>query len=256
MEFTDTHAHLYDEAFAGEEDQAVERAVTAGVARMILPDIDSQTREAMFSLAERHEGVLFPCLGLHPTSVGPGWQEELSKMEDILGRRRIWAIGETGMDLYWSREYEKEQEEVFRIQLEMAAKEDLPVIIHSREATGPIVRILKECRSLGLRGVFHAFSGSLETFRELERTGEWYVGIGGVLTYKNASIARTVATLPPGRMLLETDSPYLPPVPYRGQRNESARIPLIAACLAGILGIPADEIALRTTENAKKLFSI
>ena len=255
MVFTDTHTHLYDEAFAGEEDLAVERAVAAGVTRMILPDIDSQTRKEMFSLADRHEGVLFPCLGLHPTSVDARWQEEMTLMEQHLDKR-IWAIGEIGMDCYWSREFVKEQEEVFRIQLEMAARLALPVIIHSRESTELILNVLKDCRHLGLRGVFHAFSGSIETFRELQRLGDWYVGIGGVLTYKKASIAETVREIPMERILLETDSPYLTPVPFRGKRNESAYIPHIASRLAELTGRTVEETAEITTDNAQKLFGI
>lgn len=255
MVFTDTHTHLYDEAFAGEEDLAVERAVAAGVTRMILPDIDSQTRKEMFSLADRHEGVLFPCLGLHPTSVDARWQEEMTLMEQHLDKR-IWAIGEIGMDCYWSREFVKEQEEVFRIQLEMAARLALPVIIHSRESTELILNVLKDCRHSGLRGVFHAFSGSIETFRELQRLGDWYVGIGGVLTYKKASIAETVREIPMERILLETDSPYLTPVPFRGKRNESAYIPHIASRLAELTGRTVEETAEITTDNAQKLFGI
>lgn len=255
MVFTDTHTHLYDEAFAGEEDLAVERAVAAGVTRMILPDIDSQTRLEMFSLADRHEGVLFPCLGLHPTSVDARWQEEMMLMERHL-ERKIWAVGEIGMDCYWSREFVKEQEEVFRTQLEMAARLSLPVIIHSRESTELILNVLKDCRHLGLRGVFHAFSGSIETFRELRRLGDWYVGIGGVLTYKKASIAETVREIPMERILLETDSPYLTPVPFRGKRNESAYISHIASRLAELTGRTVEETAEITTDNAQKLFGI
>lgn len=255
MVFTDTHTHLYDEAFAGEEDLAVERAVAAGVTRMILPDIDSQTRQEMFSLADRHEGVLFPCLGLHPTSVDARWQEEMMLMERHL-ERKIWAVGEIGMDCYWSREFVKEQEEVFRTQLEMAARLSLPVIIHSRESTELILNVLKDCRHLGLRGVFHAFSGSIETFRELQRLGDWYVGIGGVLTYKKASIAETVREIPMERILLETDSPYLTPAPFRGKRNESAYIPHIASRLAELTGRTVEETAEITTDNAQKIFGI
>lgn len=255
MVFTDTHTHLYDEAFAGEEDLVVERAVAAGVTRMVLPDIDSQTRQEMFSLADRHEGVLFPCLGLHPTSVDARWQEEMTLMEQHLDRK-IWAIGEIGMDCYWSREFVKEQEEVFRIQLEMAAKLGLPAIIHSRESTELILSVLKDLKSLGLRGVFHAFSGSIETFRELQKLGDWYIGIGGVLTYKKASIAETVRQIPLERILLETDSPYLTPAPFRGKRNESSYIPHIAARLAELTGRSIEEAASVTTDNAQKLFSI
>ena len=255
MEFIDTHSHLYDEAFAGEEDAAVARALEAGVCRIIFPDIDSGSREAMFEFADRHPEVIYPCLGLHPTSVGPDWQDELSRMESHMSRK-IWAIGEIGMDCYWSREFLSEQQEVLRIQLEMAAKSDLPVIIHSRESTELIINILKECRHLGIRGVFHAFSGSIETFRELDRLGEWYIGIGGVLTYKKASIAETVKQIPLDRILLETDSPYLTPVPFRGKRNESSYIPHIAARLAELTERPVEEIARTTTSNARKLFGI
>ena len=255
MTFTDTHTHLYDEAFAGEEDIAIARAQEAGVTKMILPDIDSQTREAMFSLADRHEGTLFPCVGLHPTSVGAGWQDEMLHMEKYLDRK-IWAIGEIGMDCYWSKEFIKEQEEVLRIQLETASKMNLPVIIHSRESTELIINILKECSHLGLRGVFHAYSGSVETYRELQKTGDWYIGIGGVLTYKKASIAETVKQIPLERILLETDSPYLTPVPFRGKRNESSYVPYIASRLAELQETEVGQVAHTTTENANKLFGI
>ena len=255
MEFIDTHSHLYDEAFASEEDSAVERAKEAGVNRIIFPDIDSQSREAMFAFADRHPGVIFPCLGLHPTSVDANWQDELSRMESFIGRD-IWAIGEIGLDCYWSKEFLKEQQEVMRIQLETAARNDLPVIIHSRESTDLIIKLLKDCKHLAPRGVFHAFSGSIETYRELQKLGDWYVGIGGALTYKKASIAETVREIPLDRILLETDSPYLTPVPFRGKRNESSYIPYIAARLAEITGKDISEVAETTTANARKLFRI
>ena len=255
MEFIDTHAHLYDEAFTNEEDSAIERALEAGVNRIIFPDIDSQTRDVMFALADRHEGVVFPCLGLHPTSIDAGWERELSLLEGYLSKK-IWAVGEIGMDCYWSREFIREQQEALRIQLEMAARLDLPVIIHSRESTELIINVIKECKHLSLRGVFHAFSGSAETFRELQKLGDWYVGIGGVLTYKKASIAETVKQIPLERILLETDSPYLTPAPHRGKRNESSYIPFVAGKLSELTGRDIGEIAAITTENAEKLFGI
>lgn len=253
--FIDTHAHLYDEAFAGEEDLAIARSVEAGVGKIIFPDIDSQSRELMFDIADRHPGVVFPTLGLHPTSVGADWREEMDKMEDFISRK-IRAIGEIGIDCYWSKEFIEEQKEVFRIQLEMADRMDLPVIIHSRESTGIILDILKDCRHMNLRGVFHAYSGSAETFNELQRLGDWYIGIGGVLTYKKASIAETVRSIPLDRILLETDSPYLTPVPFRGKRNESSYIPHIAARLAELTSEDIGEIEKKTTRNAEKLFGI
>jgi TatD DNase family protein len=255
MEFIDTHSHLYDEAFTGEEDLALQRAVEAGVTRLIFPDIDSQSRESMFRFADRHDGVIFPCLGLHPTSVDAGWEKEMIEVEAHLDRK-IWAIGEIGIDCYWSKEFLEQQKEVLRIQLEMASRLDLPVIIHSRESTELIINILKECKHLGIRGVFHAFSGSKETFRELDRLGEWYIGLGGVLTYKKASIAETAKEIPLDRILLETDSPYLTPVPFRGKRNESSYIPYIAQKLSELTGRSIEEIAAVTTENAQKLFKI
>jgi len=255
MEFIDTHAHLYDEAFTNEEDSAIERALEAGVNRIIFPDIDSQTRDVMFALADRHEGVVFPCLGLHPTSIDAGLERELSLLEGYLSKK-IWAVGEIGMDCYWSREFIREQQEALRIQLEMASRLNLPVIIHSRESTELIINVIKECKHLSLRGVFHAFSGSAETFRELQKLGDWYIGIGGVLTYKKASIAETVKQIPLERILLETDSPYLTPAPHRGKRNESSYIPFVAGKLSELTGRDIGEIAAITTENAEKLFGI
>lgn len=255
MQFIDTHTHLYDEAFASQEDLAVQRAVGAGVTRMILPDIDSTTRKQMFDLASRHPGVLYPCLGLHPTSVNADWQSEIEKMSDFWSES-IVAIGEIGIDCYWSKEFIEQQKEAFRLQLKMAHERNLPVIIHSRESTEIILDILKECRDLDIRGVFHAYSGSRETFREIRKLGDWYIGIGGVLTFKKASIAENIKDIPLEHILLETDSPYLTPVPFRGKRNESAHIPLIAGKLAEIKGVSIDEIAAVTTQNAESLFKI
>ena len=255
MMFIDTHSHLYDEAFAGEEDLALQRSVDAGVTKLIFPDIDSQSREAMFTFADRHKGTIFPCVGLHPTSVDASWENEMLMVEKHLDRE-IVAIGEIGIDCYWSKEYLEQQKEVFRLQLEIAAKRDLPVIIHSRESTEIIINIIKDLRHLGVRGVFHAYSGSRETYRELERLGDWYIGIGGVLTYKKASIAETVKDIPLEKILLETDSPYLTPVPFRGKRNESSYIPYIAQKLAELTGRDIQEIAATTTSNAQKLFNI
>ena len=255
MQFIDTHTHIYDEAFAGEEDLAIARAVEAGVTKLIFPDIDSQTRDLMLEIAERHEGTVFPCLGLHPTSIGADWETEIARLQDY-SSRKFHAIGEIGMDCYWSKEYIKEQALALKAQLELADRLSLPVIIHSRESTELIINVLKECKHLNIRGVFHAYSGSVETFREIQRLGDWYIGIGGVLTYKKASIAETVKEIPLERILLETDSPYLTPVPFRGKRNESAYIPHIAARLAELIGKDIEEVAHTTTENAHKLFGI
>lgn len=257
MEFIDTHAHLYDEAFEGQTDEVICRSIENGIDKIIFPDIDSKSRERMFEIAAQYPDNIFPCLGLHPTSVEAGWKAEMDLLEKEKAKeRRIYAIGEIGIDCYWSKEFLKEQEEVFRIQLEWASQMDLPVIIHSRESTGLILNILNENKHLNLRGSFHAFSGSIETFNEILKTGEWYVGIGGVLTYKKASIAETVRSIPLDRILLETDSPYLTPVPFRGKRNESSYIKYIAGHLAAIKGCTLEDVASTTTQNAKNLFKL
>ena len=255
MSFIDTHSHLYDEAFYGEEAAAIERAVNSDVTGIIFPDIDSTSRDKMFRIADAHKGTVFPCLGLHPTSIDGNWKIEFEKMHQWISHP-IHAIGERGMDCYWSKEFIEEQKEAFSLQLEMSARMSLPVIIHSRESTELIIDILKKHRHLDLRGVFHAYSGSIETYRELQKLGNWYIGIGGVLTYKKASIAETVKSIPLDRILLETDSPYLTPVPFRGKRNESSYIPHIAEKLATLTDRSIEEIAEVTTKNAKKLFGI
>lgn len=255
MQFVDTHSHLYDEAYAGEEDIVLARSVKAGVDRIVMPDIDSDTRDAMFALADRHPGMLFPALGLHPTSVDAEWK---SRMDSLLEYkdRKIYAIGEVGIDCYWSKDFVQQQKEVLKLMLQMAHEMNLPVIIHSRDAGDIILNILKECRHLDLRGVFHAFSGSIETYREIQKLGDWSVGIGGVLTFKKASIAETVKSIPLERILLETDAPYLTPTPHRGERNESGYIPLVAAKLAELKEVSIDRVAEQTTRNAEKLFGI
>jgi TatD DNase family protein len=255
MQLIDTHSHLYDEAYAGEEDQAVARSVEAGVDRIIIPDIDSESRERMFTLTDRHPDTLFPCIGIHPTSVNADWKTEIDQILDYKNRD-VKAIGEVGIDCYWSKEFVQEQKDVLRLMLNMAHEMSLPVIIHSRDAGDLIFNILKECRHLDLRGVFHAFSGSIKTYREIQKLGDWSVGIGGVLTFKKASIAETVKDIPLEKILLETDAPYLTPAPYRGQRNESAYIPHIAAKLAELKGIDIEQVAEQTTQNAEKLFGI
>lgn len=260
MEFVDTHTHLYDEAYGGVEgqDDAVRRAIAAGVTMMIVPDTGPAEREPLLALCERWKTNTRPCIGLHPEEVDAEWRAILDGTLATARAlsQRIAAIGEVGMDLHWSKEFEKQQEEAFRAQLDIALELGLPVIIHSRDATLQTFDILEDYRGKGLRGVFHAFSGSFETFSRLERYGDWYVGIGGVLTFKKASIAETAVRIPLERMLLETDSPYLTPVPHRGERNESAYIPLIGGFLASVKGTSIEEVAAVTSGNAKKLFRL
>ena len=255
MEFIDTHTHLSDEAFAGEEDAAVERAVAAGVVQMIQADTCRAEREASYALCERHPGVVFPMLGLYPGHVDEHWRDEIDAMLPYRQYGPV-AIGEIGLDYHYSADTADLQKEALKLQFELARDWDLPVNIHLRDATEDFFAVMEECRGMHLRGNLHAFSASAEVFERMQRYGEWYVGIGGVLTFKKAHIANDILRIPLDRILLETDAPYLAPTPLRGTRNESANVPLIAAKLAELKGLTIEEVAEATTRNARKLFAI
>ena len=255
MEFIDTHTHLSDEAFAGEEDAAVERAVAAGVVQMIQADTCRAEREASYALCERHPGVVFPMLGLSPGHVDEHWRDEIDAMLPYREKGPV-AIGEIGLDYHYSADTADLQKEALKLQFELARDWDLPVNIHLRDATEDFFGVMEECRGMHLRGNLHAFSASAEVFERMQRYGEWYVAIGGVLTFKKAHIANDILRIPLDRILLETDAPYLAPTPLRGTRNESANVPLIAAKLAELKGLTIEEVAEATTRNARKLFAI
>lgn len=252
--FIDTHTHVTDEAFAGDCDGVVARAVAAGVGKMILADIDSRERGAMLEAADRHRGVLYPMIGLYPGSVGHDWESEIELMLKAAEGRKFAAMGEIGLDYHFSTEFVKEQKAALQVQFELAAEMDLPVNIHLRDATEDFFRILDSCRHLGLRGNLHAFSGSYETFLRISSFGDWRIGVGGVVTFRNAGLAEVVKKVPLERILLETDAPYMAPTPLRGTRNESGNIPIIAAKIAELKGISVDEVASVTTANAMKQF--
>lgn len=274
MIFADTHTHPYDTAFDADREEVLQRALDAGVTKWIFPAIDSTYYQKQLECYNKHSANAFMTIGLHPTSVGANWREELHFVEEKLkgspnnpdgtmpGTPRYYAIGEIGLDGYWSREFMKEQMEVFSAQIDMAQEYNLPIIIHERSATDEMFRVLDEHvfgqsgNSHKIRGVFHAFSGSAETFERICKYGEFKAGIGGVVTYKNAGVAKTLENIPLDSILLETDSPWLTPVPFRGKRNESSYIPYIAARLSQIKGCSIEDIAGRTTENAEELFGI
>ena len=253
--FIDTHTHVTDEAFRGEEEAVVERAVAAGVGKMLLADVGSEERGPMFAACRRYPGVLYPMLGLHPENVKENWQDELSELENWLPKHPV-AIGEIGLDSHWNVTFKEQQKEALRAQFELAARLNLPVNIHLRDATEDFLAVVKDCAHLHLRGNMHAFSGSLETWKELCRWGDWSIGVGGVLTFKNARLPEVVAAIPLEKILLETDAPYMAPVPLRGTRNEPANIPIIAAKVAEIKNIPIEEVERATTANATKLFAL
>ena len=255
MEFVDTHTHLSDEAFAGEVEAVVQRALDAGVVQMLQADTCSQERTAMYELCSTYPGVLYPMLGLYPGNVDENWRDELDSMLPYRSRGPV-AIGEIGLDYHYGADTAALQKEAFKAQLELARDWDLPVNIHLRDATEDFFSVMEECRGMHLRGNLHAFSGSAEVFERVQRYGEWYVGIGGVLTFKKARIATDILRIPLERILLETDAPYLAPTPLRGTRNESSNVPRIAAYLAALKGIDIQMVASTTTANARKLFAI
>ena len=253
--FVDTHTHFYDEWLLPDAEAAIQRALDAGVEKMIQADVDSRERPAMWEIGRRHPGVLFPMLGLYPGSVDANWREELDALEPYKDKG-IVAIGEIGLDYHEGLEFVKEQKEVLRLQLEMAARMDLPVNFHLRDAWEDFFTILADCSHLHLRGNLHCFTASYEIYERANKYGDFSVGIGGVVTFKNASLAKTLERIPMEKILLETDAPYLAPAPNRGRRNESAYLPLIAEKVAQVKGLTTQEIAQITTHNAETLFQI
>jgi TatD DNase family protein len=253
--YVDTHTHFYDEWLLPEAEEALQRALDAGVGKMIQADVDSRERPAMWEIGLRHPGILFQMLGLYPGSVDANWREELDALEPYKDKG-IVAIGEIGLDYHEGLEFVQEQKEVLRLQLELASALNLPVNIHLRDAWEDLLSILADCKHLNLRGNLHCFTSSYEIFERANRYGDFSVGIGGVVTFKNASIAKTLERIPLEKILLETDAPYLAPVPYRGRRNESAYLPYVAAKVAEIKGVSVEEVEAITTTNALKLFNI
>jgi len=253
----DTHTHFYDEWLLPDAEAAIQRALEAGVGKMIQADIDSKERPDMWAVAKGHEDVIFQMLGLYPGSVAEDWKKELDIVHSIAKEGRpIVAIGEIGLDYHEGKEFVQEQKEALRIQFELASAMNIPVNIHLRDAWEDFLAILKDSKHLGLRGNLHCFSGSYEVYQEANKYGDWSVGIGGVITFKNSKLAQTVARIPMEHILLETDAPYLAPVPHRGERNESSFLPIIAQKVAEVKGLTLEETAAITTANAETLFSI
>ena len=256
----DTHSHMYAEEFDSDRSEALSRAWEAGVEHLILPDIDSESRPRMFELAQAEADRCHAMVGLHPTSVNdnPRWREEIDEVERLLGQPpvKLCGVGELGLDLYWSRDFYREQREALHAQLELALKYDLPVVIHSRSSSAEMLDAIATYRGRGLRGVFHAFADSADMARKLERLGEFKFGIGGVVTFKNSGLDRVVAELPIELLLLETDAPYLTPVPHRGKRNESAYVEYVCSKIADIHGRSVADVDRITTASARELFGI
>ena len=255
MILIDTHTHLYLEEFADDRSEVVNNAITKGVKYMLLPNIDRSSVSGMLDLCEKFPGNCFPMMGLHPTSVKEDYLSELEIVEEWLDKKKFYGIGETGIDLYWDKTFHKEQEITFSHQIELAKKHKLPIVIHSRNSYQEIYAILKKLNSPELTGVFHCFTGNQEQANEIIKLG-FKLGIGGVVTFKNSGLDKVVDKIDLEHIILETDSPYLTPVPFRGKRNESAYIFNVAQKIAEIKNKPIEKIAEITTNNATRLFKL
>lgn len=256
----DTHSHIYDEAFDDDREQVVQRAREAGVSKLLLPAIDRDSYGAMIALARLHPDVCYPMMGLHPTSVNGNsdYERDLETVaayfRDPPSGIRFCAVGEVGLDLHWEQEFLPQQQHALRFQIELALRYDLPLVVHTRDAWNEMCALLADYRGSGLRGVMHSFGGTEEHYRLVRSCGDFLFGIGGPVTYKKSPVAGMLPSIPPDEIVLETDSPYLPPVPHRGRRNESAYVALVRDRVAEIYGIASEEVERITTDNVRRMF--
>ncbi len=255
MNLIDTHTHLYSEEFDIDRTSVVKAAIDSGIDKLLLPNIDVESIKPMHKLCAQFPNNCFPMMGLHPTSVDANYKENLSKIKSQLAKNKYIAIGEIGIDLYWDKTFKEEQRLALLEQFQWAIDYNLPIVIHSRESFVEIISIIKEFNNPKLHGVFHCFTGTKTIAEEIISLG-FLLGIGGVLTFKNSGLDKEVKDIDIKHLILETDSPYLSPVPHRGKRNESSYIKLIAAKLAEVKNISLEEIANITTKNAKLLFNL
>ncbi len=252
----DTHSHLYLEEFDSDRDDAVARALSAGVKFMVLPNVGLQTIDSMVGMDLRYPDCTAMALGLHPTSVDAGFRRNLEAVYECFSRHKFVAVGEVGIDLYWDTTYREQQLEAFDIQLHWAEQFGLPVIIHCREGLDEVLSVFANYSGRLPQCVFHSFGGTVDDVERIRRYGDFYFGINGIVTFKNSKLDAVLPEIGIDRIVLETDCPYLAPVPYRGKRNESSYIPLIADKIAGTLGLSVEMVSSITDRNAKSLFPL
>lgn len=251
----DTHTHLYERQFQSDRDAMIQRAFAAGVSPLLIPNVDSSTITPMLQVCEKYPEQILPMMGLHPCYVKPDtYTKELALVYEYLQKQKFVAVGEIGIDMHWDKSTLEIQKEAFHQQCDWALEFNLPVAIHARESNYILIELLKN-RSSNPTGVFHCFTGSVEEAKEILKLG-FYLGIGGVVTYKNTNLRDTLKHIPLDNIVLETDAPYLPPVPHRGKRNESAYTQLVAEMLCTVYEMSYEEIANHTTANAKRLFKL
>lgn len=255
MIITDTHTHLYSEAFVEDRGEMMQRALDAGVERFFIPAIDSTYTQSMLDLEAKYPDNVFLMMGLHPTHVKENYKEEVALVEEWLSKRKFYAVGEIGIDLYWDKTFLKEQQEAFVYQIHLAKKHQLPIVIHGRDSFDEIFEILEQEKGGDLFGIFHCFTGTMEQAKKAI-SYNMKLGIGGVATFKNGKIDQFLGQIDLKHIVLETDSPYLAPAPFRGKRNESSYIIKVLEKLSSLYGMPEEEIAAITTENSKDIFGI
>jgi len=255
MQLIDTHTHLYLKEFDSDRDEVVNKAISSGIVKMLLPNIDLESVDQMLSAESRYPGICYSMIGLHPTSVKEDYLSQLDKLEAIALVHRFVAVGEIGIDLYWDKTFLKEQMITFRRQIVFALENMLPVVIHSRESFPEVFSVLDEFNNKKMRGVLHAFTGTVEDAEKAIGMG-LKLGIGGIVTFKNSGLDKVVKEIGPHNLILETDSPYLAPVPHRGKRNESSYICIINKKLAEIFGMSEEETASITYANSTRLFNL
>lgn len=253
MMLIDTHTHLYSNDFESDRAAMINRALQAGISRMYMPCIDSTCIDAMLLLEQQYPEVCIPMMGLHPCYVKENYKQELQIVRDWLDKRPFVAVGEIGLDFYWDSTFADQQLEAFNLQMEWALEKNIPIVIHTRNAMQATIDAVKPFAAKGLRGIFHCFSGSYESAVQITNMG-FHLGIGGVLTYKNAGLPAALEKIDLSFMVLETDAPYLTPVPFRGKRNESAYVTYVAEKLAEVKNMSLETVAEVTTKNALKIF--
>ena len=252
---TDTHTHLYSAEFDEDREQLINRAIEDGVNRFFLPNVDEKSIRSMMDVVEKYPDNCFPMMGLHPCSVENDYKQKLQTIERRLSKEKYYAVGEIGLDYYWSKAYVHEQKDAFITQVRWAVELDLPLVIHSRDSFHEIIELLLPLKSEKLKGVFHCFTGDSEDVKKAMDLN-FYLGIGGVVTFKNSGLDKTLEEVDIKNIVLETDAPYLAPVPHRGKRNEPHYLKIIAEKLAAIKKITPQEVATVTTENSKQLFNV
>lgn len=254
MIFTDTHTHLYSEEFSTDRDQLIQKAIDIGIKRLFMPNISRDSISGMLEVEKQFPDNCFPMMGLHPCSVAEDVEAQLQTVEEWLEKRSFSAIGEIGIDLYWDKTFFKQQQHAFRRQIKLAKKYALPYVIHSRNAFDETMEIVNEFKDEHIKAIFHCFSGNLEQANQVIAAGDFKLGIGGVVTFKNSGLDRVVEAIDLRHLVLETDAPYLAPAPHRGKRNEPDYLLLVAKKVADIKNIPLEEVAAVTTENSKYVF--